>query len=488
MNLDVRDAGVGLDPDPTRVVADLFLPGERTPGSSSRTEQVLARVMAVPAEQIEAAALSVQRDFAPRHVGLELHVSSNAVKIDPEAVILDDALTLVLGATFTAEFATEGAALCNPSAVPHPDQSGLADGVLRVIVSLRSIGEGHVSAISFAIALIGPGRVWAFEERRLPVARAALSDGEWDVDHLRRCLTHDGQLTEAARAVVQMLPSRPREVDIEAAIRQLPDEYFSHIDSRTRVEQIRVVGRSTYRATFAPSSDLSQRVLLPSADEERQGMEDARFVRFVDDDGSVEYRGSYTAFDGRSIASRLVVTPDFEDFVVHRLIGSAADTKGMAFFPRRVGGRLLALSRSGGEVISLASSDDGLDWHDERVVYVPDQVWEVVQTGNCGSPIETDRGWLVLTHGVGPMRRYCIGAILLDLDDPGRVVARLVDPLLEPEEPRRDGYVPNVVYTCGGIVHDGVLWIPHGVGDSRVRVASVRLPELLDAMTTVAAT
>lgn len=481
-DLDLRDAGVRLDPDHARVVVDLFLPGESTPGAASRTEQVLARVMAVPPEQIAEAAERFQRDFAGRHVGLDLHVSGNAMKVDPETAVFSDALALVLGATFTAEYATEGAALCNPSAVPHPDQSGLEDGALRVVLSLRSIGEGHVSAISFGTAVIGPGRAWSFDDRQLPVVRAAISDGEWDVDHLRRSLEHDGRMTEAAHAVVQKLPPRARKSDIETAIRELADEYFSHYESRARVEEIRRVGRSAYRATFAEASSLSQRVLLPSADEERHGMEDARFVRFTEDDGRVEYRGSYTAYDGRSIASRLIVTTDFADFAIHRLIGVAARTKGMAFFPRRVGGRLLALSRSGGEVITLSASDDGFDWRDEAVVYTPDQVWEIVQTGNCGSPIETDRGWLVLTHGVGPMRRYCIGAILLDLDDPSRVIARLVDPLIEPDPSRRDGYVPNVVYTCGGLVHDDVLWIPYGIGDSRIRVVSVPVGELLDAM------
>jgi predicted GH43/DUF377 family glycosyl hydrolase len=485
MSIDVRDSGVELGPDPSRVVADLFLPGESTPGAGSRSEQVVARVLAAPRDHIEATADLLTRDFATRHPGIEPFVRANAAKVFPAAAELDDALSLVLGATFTAEYAIEGAAVCNPSVVADPDQSGVPDGGLRVVVSLRSIGEGHISAISFVAALIGPDRSWEFHDRALPLERAAVSEGEWSLDHLRRSLEHDGQLSEVARAVLQKLGPSPRLSEIDRVIRALPDEFFNRSDSRSRVEAIRVVGRSVYDAAFPAGSALSQRVLLPIADEERQGMEDARFVRFIDDDGSVEYRGSYTAYDGRSIASRYIATTDFREFRIRRLTGTPARTKGIAFFPRRVGGRLLALTRSGGERISLASSPDGLDWTDEASVYAPQMLWEVVQGGNCGSPIETDRGWLVITHGVGAMRRYCIGAILLDIADPRRVLARLETPLLEPEEPHRDGYVPNVVYTCGGLVHSRMLWLPYGIGDSRIRVASVPLDELLDAMTPI---
>jgi predicted GH43/DUF377 family glycosyl hydrolase len=486
VTLDVRDASVELRPDPSRVVADLFLPGESTPGSSSRGEQVVARVLAAPRADIDATAALLGLDFATRHPGLEPVVRANAAKVYPAAPDLDDALALVLGATFTAEYAIEGAALCNPSVVAHPDQSGVGEGRLRVALSLRSIGEGHISAISFGTAVIGPGRRWEFDHRALPLARATIAEGVWPLDHLRSALAQDGQLTEVAHAVIQHLPPEARASDIDRVIGGLPGEFFAHFDARARLDAVRLVGRSAYDAVFPADSALSQRVLLPAADEERRGMEDARFVRFVDDDGTVEYRGSYTAYDGRSIASRLIVTTDFRTFSIRRLTGPPARTKGMAFFPRRVGGRLLALTRTGGETISLAGSVDGLEWSDEAPVYAPSLLWEVVQGGNCGSPIETDRGWLVLTHGVGPMRRYCLGAILLDLDDPTRVLARLETPLLEPAWPQREGYVPNVVYTCGGILYEGVLWVPYGIGDSRIRVASVPLDALLDAMLPVA--
>jgi predicted GH43/DUF377 family glycosyl hydrolase len=481
VTLDVRDAGVELRPDPSRTLAHFFLPGESAPGATSRVAKVGARVLALPRDEIDDGATRIDDDFSDRHDELDSFLGTNGAMIRAEAGD-SDALRTVFGAAFTAESAVEGAALCNPSVVAHPDQSALPQGSLRVVVSLRSIGEGHVSTLSFCSAVIGPGRAWAFEERALPLAHATVSDAEWDIDDLRRALEYDGTIAQVAHSVLRNLPSRLRGSDVERVISDLPDEFFGQFESRAVAEQIRQTTRSAYEARFEPGIALSRRVLSPVADDERYGMEDARFVRFTDRDGSVDYRATYTAYDRRSVASRSIVTTDFETFSIRRLTGPAATSKGMAFFPRHVGGRLLALTRADGESISLAVSDDGRDWQDEAHVYEPTRLWEVVQSGNCGSPLETDRGWLVLTHGVGPMRRYSIGAILLDLDDPSRVLGVLETPLLEPSARDRDGYVPNVVYSCGSIAVDGLLWIPYGIADQRIRVASVPVEELLDAM------
>lgn len=483
MTLDVRDAGVELEPDPSRLLARFFLPGESTPGATSRVAKVAARVLALEAEEIDRAATNIEDGFAGRHEGLDSLLRANeAMARRGDESSDSDALRTVFGAAFTAQSAVEGAALCNPSVVAHPDQSDLRDGSLRVVVSMRSIGEGHVSAISFCSAVIGPERAWAFEDRAVPLAHATVSDSEWDVDDLRRALEHDGTIAQVAHSVLRDLPPRLRDRDVERTISDLPAEFFGQFDSRAIAEHIRQTVRSAYEARFEPGVELSRRVLTPVADDERHGMEDARFVRFTDSDGSIDYRASYTAYDGRSVASRSIVTTDFETFAIRRLTGPVASSKGMAFFPRHVGGRLLALTRTDGESIFLAASDDGRHWRDETRIYEPKRLWEVVQSGNCGSPVETDRGWLVLTHGVGPMRRYCIGAILLDLDDPSRVVGVLEKPLLEPPATGGDGYVPNVVYSCGSIVADGFLWIPYGIADQRIRVASVPIEDLLDAM------
>lgn len=480
---DVLDAGVELAPDPSRVIATLFLPGESTPGGRSRTEDVLDRVLATPPELVAEEVRRVVERFGDRHVDLAATLRANAAVLRPvSAPPLDGDVALLVGAVFTAEQTVEGAALCNPSAVIHPDQRRVEAGAVRVLVSLRSIGESHRSTIQFAEAIIGPGRHWRFESRATPLQQAAVSAGEWTREHFVRALEHHGSIDELVRAVAQALPERFDSAAVEAAVRELRAPLLHAADVRAQLDSIRIVAASAYRAEFPVSSPLSARVLVPVADEERQGIEDARFTRFEEADGSVVYLGTFTAYDGREIASRLVTTTDFRVFVVERLTGPPAHTKGMAIFPRRVGGQLLALSRGDGESISLTGSVDGLHWGAETPLHRPHGLWDAVQSGNCGPPIETAAGWLVLTHGVGPMRSYSMGAILLDLDDPSIVVGVLPGPLLAPSRAAGAGYVPNVVYSCGGIVHDGVLWLPHGVADDRVRVASVPLDRVLGAI------
>jgi predicted GH43/DUF377 family glycosyl hydrolase len=393
---------------------------------------------------------------------------------------------LLLGATFSAEYAIEGAALCNPSAVPHPDQSGLEPGQLRVAVSLRSIGEGHVSSIGFVSAVIGPGRSWAFGPRTLPLTQQTIGPPRWELGHFVDLLEqHRLMNDEIAQAVVRGLGATFGPGELEEAIAALPPQLTQRHDAAPHIEALRAMVGAGYSLDFPASSELAQRLLMPVAHEEIRGMEDARFVLFTSEDGTQEYRATYTAYDGTRIAPRLLTSPDLRSFESHRLSGSAARNKGIALFPRKVGGRLLALTRADGENSSLASSDDGRVWGHRIPVHVPRRLWEIVKTGNCGAPIETDRGWLVITHGVGPMRRYCIGAILLDLERPEKVLARLECPLLEPDDAERDGYVPNVVYSCGGVVHEGILWLPYGVADNHIRVASIPVIELLDAMTPV---
>lgn len=485
----LRDLGVELSPDPTRVVARLFLPGEGITPTRSRTKDIVDRIVAMPDDQIDRAADEILTGFDPRHGDLRELLTRHAETVafrSSHPPRLDAALSVVLGAAFTAEHSVEAAALCNPSAVRHPDQGGLKKGELRLAVALRSIGEGHVSSIGFVSAIVGPGIRWRFEERVMPAVPPVVTEGSWSRPLLREALESEGRLNELSGAVVRALPKTFRSSEIEAAIGAVPAELVRRRDAHVDLDTIRTMAWSAYEATFDEQSDLSQRVLLPVTAGESNGIEDARFVIFTDDDGATEYRASYTAYDGRSIAPRLICSPDLRTFTMHRLVGRAAVNKGMAFFPRPIGGLQWALTRTDGENISIARSKNGLSWTDVGVLDRPARLWEIVQLGNCGSPIETERGWLVVTHGVGPMRRYAISAILLDLDDPTRVVARLDTPLLEPLGPLQEGYVPNVVYSCGGIVHDGTLWLPYGVGDQRIRAAAVDLESLLAAMTTVA--
>jgi len=450
------DAGVELLPDDARVIARLFLPGEGYARTGSRAADIMERIEAMSADELAAAATGVLASFGSRHEHLEALLRRHAETVAfsaGETPPMDPDHEIVLGAVFTAEHAVEAAALCNPSAVVHPDQSGLEPGQLRVALALRAIGEGHVSSIEFATAVIGDD--WVFDPRPVPLVAATVTEGEWTRAHFRESLESDGRLNEVSGAIVRALPPRFRSSQIESAIGDVPPQLAQRRDTRADLDDIRTMAWSAYRAEFEPSSELGQRVLLPAASDETQGMEDARFVLFTYDDGRVEYRATYTAYNGHAIAPRLIVSPDLREFSIHRLSGPAAKNKGMALF----------------------------GWSDIAVLHRPAELWEIVQTGNCGSPIETPDGWLVLLHGVGPMRQYSIGAMLLDLEDPTIVLARLTDPMLQPLDGQREGYVPNVVYSCGAIEHDGTIWLPHGIGDQRIRVVSIRLAELLAAMT-----
>jgi predicted GH43/DUF377 family glycosyl hydrolase len=474
-----------LRPDPARVVARLFLPGEELLLTHSRASQVVGRVMSLAEDEVERLTAGLLRDFGGRHHNyqalLRRHASIVSAHIK-EARALTEVRALLLGAAFTAEYATEAAALCNPSAVLGPDQSGLRAGQARLALSVRGIGEGHISSIGFCSAVVGPGPQWSFEPRPLPVSVAETTPARWRRAHLHAVLADQGHLDELAEAVLHALPAEFEGAELEPVLAKAHRDLLTRTGAAATVDLLRKVVSSAYNASFARDTDLGQRILSPSAEEESNGMEDARFTRFADDDGTVEYRATYTAYDGRRIAPRLLLSPDLRVFRAHRLAGPAARNKGMALFPRKVRGKYLALCRSDGESTSLASSADGYVWDAPVLLRQPSAPWEMLQIGNCGPPIETDHGWLVLTHGVGPMRVYAIGTLLLDLDDPARVLGYSRTPLLSPGPDERDGYVPSVVYSCGAFLHDGLVWIPYGIDDSRIGVAYAPLAEVLADM------
>jgi predicted GH43/DUF377 family glycosyl hydrolase len=475
----------GLSPDPARVVARLFLPGEELHRARSRASQVIGRVMSLAEDEVEELTAGLLRDFGGRHHDYETllrrHASIVSAHIEQEHE-LTAARTLLLGATFTAEYATEAAALCNPSAVLAPDQGGLRAGQARVALSLRGIGEGHISSIGFCSAVAGPGAQWSFEPRLRPVSVAEITPASWRQEHLQAVLADQGYLDELAEAVLHALPPEFEGTDLERALAETHRDLLTRASSTTTADLLRKVVSSAYNASFAHDASLGQRVLSPSAEEESNGMEDARFTRFTADDGTAEYRATYTAYDGHRIAPRLLTSPDLRVFRAQRLAGPAARNKGMALFPRMVHGQHLALCRSDGESTSLASSADGYVWDKPVLLQEPSAPWEMLQVGNCGPPIETDQGWLVLTHGVGPMRVYVIGALLLDLDDPARVIGYSKTPLMAPGPDEQDGYVPNVLYSCGAFLHDGLVWIPYGIDDSRIGVAYAPLGAVLADM------
>jgi predicted GH43/DUF377 family glycosyl hydrolase len=351
-----------------------------------------------------------------------------------------------------------------------------------VIVSLRAVGEGHISSIEFRTGLVGPDGEITIDAPRAPIAgsrRIPIFEKVIFAAKLEE-LGADATLVNQA---LDGLSDFFTMMDLEAALAALEDQSGSSHAVQHVTQVMHWLASSNYELAFPDASHVSQRVLFPNGPAESHGMEDARLVLFTEDDGSVRYYATYTAFDGFSVLPQLVETTDFCTFRMATLNGYAARNKGIALFPRRVSGQFAALARSDGESNYLMMSDHIRFWHDAQRVQLPTRPWELMQIGNSGSPIETEAGWLVLTHGVGPMRTYALGALLLDVDDPSHVIGHLAEPLLTPLDSERDGYVPNVVYSCGSLVHNGRLVIPYGASDTTTGFAHLSLDTLLEALT-----
>lgn len=478
---------VRLGPDPSRTVTRAFVPGgtSRHDGRD-RAQHMVERVLAMPPETVTRTLAQVRDRFAARHHDLD---ATLARRFEMVTHWVDDPTTLspetrdLLGAYFTHEYAIETAALTNPSLVPAPDQTGVEPGALRVVVSLRAIGEGHISSIEFRTGTVGadghvridPPEPPVHGERRSPPFDRALFAAK-----LAEMGVGDGHVG----AVLGRLGTRFTVAELDAALARIDVDGVPVQDREHTHQSIHWLATSNYELAFDPGSALSQRVVFPAGPAESRGMEDARFVRFEDPDGPPVYYATYTAYDGFHVLPQLIETSDFETFRVATLNGPAARNKGMALFPRPVGGRYAALGRLDNENTYLLRSDNVRFWHESELIQVPVQPWELIQIGNCGSPIETDAGWLVVTHGVGPMRTYALGAVLLDLEDPSRVVGALHEPLLVPTEEERDGYVPNVVYSCGSLVHDDRLVLAYGAADTTTSFATTSVDALLTELTT----
>jgi len=417
-----------LQPEPGRVVIRPFQiapePRSLHPTESLRVERIVSAVLAMDMRTCQAELALVNKDFEQRHwqtrkVFLERFEQVRA-ELDLNTRIREERKELI-GAYFCHEYSYTSAALMNPSIVLHPDQSGLQGNAVRIVLSLRAVGEGHISSIAF---------------------REGILD-----DHSFDLMPHP-PFSVAARAVDQ-----PTEAN----------------------------GMVTTAERFADAS-LSGTVIFPFTQQQRNGLEDLRLVQMLGEDGPL-YCGTYTAYSGFNIASEMLVTRDFRTFQLKPMSGRAARNKGMALFPRKIDGRYAMIGRQDGENLFYITSDDLLRWDEGEPLLAPIYPWELVQIGNCGAPIEIDEGWLLLTHGVGAMRKYSIGAVLLDRDDPRKVLGRTAHPILSPSDEDREGYVPNVVYTCGALAHGRRLFMPYGVADSSVAFARLDLDELMLALT-----
>lgn len=478
----LRRPGAVLRPDPARVLIRPFHQGDPV-----RKTRIVARLARLTAAEAKRAADALLYRFESRHRGfaslldrLFLSVSDSL----PTDHTLTPAHRLLIGGAFAQEYSLEAAALFNPSIVPHPDQSGVGADSVRFVLSLRATGERHLSSLVFREGEIGPSGevrmyspspyVYEGEREENPIFNALL---------FREKLVEIGAWNDVSKAVMTDFGGEFSQHEFEVAIEQFQRQN-RELSSREKntIRRVRSLLHSHYRLFFPESGDLSERAIYPVGPAEQAGIEDARFVRFVQDDGTPTYYAIYTAFDGAVALPQLLHTDDFLRFSVSTLNGPEVENKGMALFPRKIGGYFAMVGRQDNENLFLMYSDSMLFWREKRLLLRPTFTWECVQIGNSGAPLETEAGWLLFTHGVGPMRTYSIGAVLLDRDDPSRVIGRLSEPVLTPTASEREGYVPNVVYSCGAMIHRGVVVLPYAASDYVTRFATMDLAELLEKL------
>lgn len=472
-----------IERNTSKVLCRLFMQG----GDPARIKKTIQRVVELDDEETEILLNEVLDDFSERHRNLEDIFYQNFHEISVHISSVDYSFKrereLLIGAYFTMEYAVESAALFNPSIVPHPDQTGVPDGSLRFIMSLRAVGEGHLSSVVFRSGIINengdlsidPSSDYATQPKvENPVYKKTFFDS------ILKILDGDN---EVSAHILEHLSDEFTHNELEEQMAALSDKpKFSDKSQLESFEDMSRLADSNYDFVFDSESNLSERVIFPVAEDEKGGIEDARFIPFQKDNGDIIYFATFTAYDGSNILPQLIETKDFIHFKIRTLSGDAVRDKDMALFPRKINGRFAMLGRQDGVNIHIMFSENIRHWDESEILQEPSEPWELIQMGTCAPPIETSQGWLVLTHGVGPMRAYSIGAILLDLEDPTKIIKRLKTPLLKALEQQRVGYVPNVVYTCGALLHKDQLIIPYALSDIQPAIARVKLDDLLDAM------
>jgi len=471
--------------DTSRVITRLHLPDDRY-----RLSKIIQRIMSLSEAAAKNLITQIMTDFAGRHedIGHIFERHLNEVKdYLPRDTILSDVQRALIGAYFTKEYSIESAALFNPSIVPHPDQSHLKKGSLRFIMSLRATGEGHVSSIVFRSGVLDRHNRFLFDPISDFVETPDLHlDPVYKRNPFQLKLNEMGAGNEITAHILNQLPEDFTYNELIEKIGNLRAKpQFSEARQKRTFKAMCWLADSNYEVSFHVDHLISERVIFPVSKNESRGIEDARFVQFFDGNSEVVYFATYTAYNGITILPQLIETRDFIKFNILTLNGKAVQNKGMALFPRKIGGRYAMLSRQDGENNHIMFSDNIHFWQESQIIQEPEYPWEFIQIGNCGSPLETNEGWIVLTHGVGPMRKYCIGAILLDLENPTKIIARLDEPLLAPHEKEREGYVPNVVYSCGALIHNNELVIPYAMSDINSGIATVVVSELLNCMRAV---
>lgn len=475
-----------FEPDSSRVITRFLFTGDE------RAKRLILAVMELTDKQQHEVLNQVFRKYAKRHRSIQKifinHFSRLAnimdqIEIDPAK--LPEHLKLLIGSYFTMEYSIEAAAFFNPSIIEHPDQTSLARGQKRVIISFRATGEGHISSIVFRQGVLDaqmdidvepPGKMLEVPEH----VKNHTYHKKSFLHKLREMWSDSGYRNDDAyEIIVNELAHTFTYEELKHALKEVQMKLEPRQENVAFLQEVKWLASSHYEMTFSADTSVCERVIFPIADTEKNGIEDARFVRFVGDKGAITYYATYTAYDGISVLPKLLMTKDFRHFQVIPLHGYIAQNKGMALFPRKINGKYAMLCRIDGVNNYIAYSDTVNVWREAKLIQTPRQPWELIQLGNCGSPIETRAGWLVITHGVGPMREYVLGASLLALEEPDREIGRLEHPLLIPNRKEREGYVPNVVYSCGAYIHEGKLVIPYAMSDYASTYAVVDVEELL---------
>ncbi len=481
MSINVDRKDIRFYPDSKRVIARFFLPG-----GDERAKNIIPKIISLSDEETRFTLNRVLTNFSQRHRNISKIFQQHfdnvkhliaELDIDPEAFSTEK--KLLIGSYFTMEYSIESAAFFNPSIVEDPDQTALAESEKRVIVSFRATGEGHISSIVFRSGIIDKNNNLSFKSPGdlvdIPEAvKRHIYDKQNFLDKLSEM--------KVQKNLIGMIMDR---LDDQFTYGQLQDSIDRSIEKnrlntiqRKVVSDIKWLANSHYEMTFSLDTAISERVIYPISNFESNGIEDARFVKFTDNDGSITYYGTYTAFNGFTILPKLIETRDFYHFKIMPINGEFAQNKGVALFPRKINDQYAMVSRIDGVNNYIMLSDDIHLWQDATLIQEPEYPWQFIQIGNCGSPIETEKGWLLLTHGVGSMRRYSLGITLLDLDDPTKVLGQTKEPLMMPNDEEREGYVPNVVYSCGAMIHNNELIIPYAMADYASSFASVSLDEL----------
>jgi predicted GH43/DUF377 family glycosyl hydrolase len=480
--MEVKRTNVLIKPNNARVLVRPFEFSD-----SQRAFRIVARIMSLSDDEVARLLGELFIEFHGRHQKARefiLHRFDHAKQYLLTDAPVSENRQLLIGAYFTQEYALESAALFNPSMVWHPDQSKLPEGSKRFIVSLRATGEGHVSSITFRSGVIDRDcRIVLDPTPRFVTTPDMEPNAEYEKGLFQRKLVELGFANGFVDQVMTLVEDCFTFGQLQTAVssvRRLQRGRVSEFD--TVANAITALAKSNYEFTFSPDQSLAERAIFPYSPSQTNGIEDSRFVQFHEDDGRVRYYATHTAFDGRVTLPELLETDDFLRFRINTLNGPEVRNKGLALFPRKVNGYYAMLSRQDGENLYIMFSDMLHFWYTKQLIAKPTYPWEYVQLGNCGSPIETEAGWLVLTHGVGPVRKYSMGAFLLDLEDPTRVIGRLHQPLLAPNENEREGYVPNVVYSCGAVIHEGQLVIPYAMSDYASTFATVSVNQLLEKM------